>query len=164
MPRIAAPLQAEREAYSHHKARAAFDGIAWAFTFESWHAMWISAGGFHLRGKGRGKFCMARHGDVGPYSPTNVTIKTFGENLAEGFDNTPYIERNNTIGRPGTGIAGGRGYHFDKSHWQKPWRACFRRKSLGRYAEEKDARAAYVKAATEYLTRHGKPIPDTLKV
>ncbi len=163
MPRVAAPLQAEREAYSHHKARATFDGIAWEFTFESWHSMWVSAGGFCLRGKGAGKFVMARHGDVGPYSPENVTIKLGAENATEAFENTPYIERCNTIGRPGTGIAGGRGYWFDASHPAKPWRARFQRRHLGRFTNEDQARAAYVKAATEYLTSNGKEIPDTLK-
>lgn len=162
MPRVAAPLKAEREAYSHHKARAAFDGIAWEFTFDTWHAMWIAAGGFHLRGKGAGKFCMARHGDIGPYSPTNVTIKTGAENLSEGFDSAPYIDRQNTLGRLGTGIAGGRGYHLDNSHPQKPWRAKFRGVNLGRHALESEARTAYVKAATEYLTSQGKPIPASL--
>lgn len=163
MPRRAAPLQAEREAYGHHKARAKHDGIAWAFTFESWHAMWIAAGGFGLRGKGAAELVMARHGDVGPYAPENVTIRSGSENGAEAFANTPYIERQNTIGRPGTGIAGGRGYWFDSSHPSKPWRARFRSRHLGRFTNEDQARAAYVKAATEYLTSAGKDIPETLK-
>jgi hypothetical protein len=56
--------------------------IEWQLTFEQWHQIWLSSGKFHLRGRGLGKYCMCRYGDVGPYSIDNVYIDTIDNNCA----------------------------------------------------------------------------------
>lgn len=59
-------------------------------TFEEWLRVWIDSGRLHLRGSGRGKFCMARKDDLGDYAVNNVVIKACEENSREG-----------KLGRPG---------------------------------------------------------------
>lgn len=105
---------------------------------------------------------MARRGDVGPYSPGNVVIKTHEENLQEGFESAPFLERENTVGEFG-GIAWGKGYTFDGRQRSRPWKAQFRHKTIGMYATESEARSAFVRVATDYLNSKGIAIPDNLK-
>lgn len=52
-------------------------------SFEEWLQVWIDSGKLHLRGKGRGKFCMARKNDLGDYAVGNVEIKACEENSRE---------------------------------------------------------------------------------
>jgi hypothetical protein len=59
------------------------DPIEWLFTFETWLEIWLKSGHWHQRGCRRGQYVMARFGDVGPYAPWNVEIKTVGENHSE---------------------------------------------------------------------------------
>ena len=68
-------------AYATHKAGAAARGIGWEFTFDTWWMIWEPY--YHLRGRGKNGLCMAREGDVGPYSPDNVYLTT---NLGNGRD------------------------------------------------------------------------------
>lgn len=138
-------------------------GIAWEITFEEWLRVWKESGHLNLRGKGVGRYCMSRYGDAGPYAVGNVCIKLLSENSAEGHRNKPYLTRPNTIGRIGTGIAGGWGVRFSGGNRKKPWKTMFRSRLVGYFETEKEGRAAYVKAATAYLNSQGKTIPDTLK-
>jgi hypothetical protein len=46
--------------------------------------VWEESGKLHLRGHGKDKYCMARHNDVGPYSPENVSIQTNLKNNTDG--------------------------------------------------------------------------------
>ena len=55
-------------------------GIEWYFTFEEWLHLWEKSGKLHLRGRTKGKYCMARKGDIGPYSIDNVEIIPFEQN------------------------------------------------------------------------------------
>lgn len=59
-------------------------------TFEEWLQVWMGSGKLHLRGNGRGKFCMARKDDLGDYALGNVEIKPCEENRREA-----------KLGRPG---------------------------------------------------------------
>ena len=59
-------------------------------TFDEWLQVWIDSGKLHLRGSGRGKFCMARKDDLGDYAVGNVEVKANEENSREG-----------KLGRPG---------------------------------------------------------------
>lgn len=74
-------------AYHKHKARARDAGVEFSFTFDQWKAWWESQLGpdwLKLRcGMRRDSFCMARIGDVGPYSPSNVRCLTRSENSKE---------------------------------------------------------------------------------
>lgn len=72
------------KAYTQHKSNAKMRGVEFLFTFEQWRDWWIETGKWESRGRGRGKYCMRRHGDVGPYSIDNVFCGTNEENLRDG--------------------------------------------------------------------------------
>jgi DNA-binding XRE family transcriptional regulator len=74
--------RAER-AYIVHRCDARKRGIEWQFTFSTWWWVWDDSGKWNERGRGAGKYVMARHGDLGPYAPANVRICTSAENLLE---------------------------------------------------------------------------------
>lgn len=60
-------------------------------TFEEWLQVWIDSGKLHLRGNGRGKFCMARKNDLGDYAVGNVEIKACEENSREAKLGRPHL-------------------------------------------------------------------------
>lgn len=66
--------------YIRQRANARRRGIPWEFTFNTWWGVWKNSGKWEHRGMGKGKYCMARRGDLGPYSPENVRIITFSQN------------------------------------------------------------------------------------
>jgi hypothetical protein len=57
--------------------------IGWQFTFDEWIDLWVKSGKWSQRGCRRGRYVMARFGDIGPYAPDNVEIKTTDENNSE---------------------------------------------------------------------------------
>jgi hypothetical protein len=65
------------------RTHAAQRGIAWLLTFAMWWSIWQHSGRYFLRGRGRGRYCMARFGDKGPYAVGNVHIVTNEQNQAE---------------------------------------------------------------------------------
>lgn len=69
-------------------------GIDWNLEFTEWMDIWNSSGKFHLRGRGKGKYCMARYGDTGSYKVGNVYI-TLNEtnNLDQSINNKSYFKR-----------------------------------------------------------------------
>ena len=85
-----------RMAYAVQKSNARRRGIAWEFNLSSWLAVWESSGLLTERGRKLDQYCMARHGDVGPYAPGNVSIKTNQEN---------WDELNDVHGREARGVA-----------------------------------------------------------
>lgn len=74
-----------QDAYKIQRVNARSRGIAWEFNFWSWWQVWQQSGKWDERGRTSGRYVMARIGDEGPYSPTNVTIKTCNENIAEHY-------------------------------------------------------------------------------
>lgn len=72
-----------RGRYITHKHNAQRRKVPWEFTFETWWDMWEKSGKWELRGRGEGKYCMARKGDIGPYNPGNVEIKLSVDNSKE---------------------------------------------------------------------------------
>lgn len=56
--------------YQNQKGSAKHRNIEWQFSYESWIEWW--GDDIEKRGKGKGKLCMARLGDTGPYHPDNV--------------------------------------------------------------------------------------------
>lgn len=62
--------------------RAGQRGIEWKLTFDEWWAIWTASGKWEQRGIYDGQFCMARHGDIGPYAVGNVEIITGNANVA----------------------------------------------------------------------------------
>lgn len=154
MPRRPDALTPFRAPYAKQKHSAATREIAWEFDLESWAALWIESGRWEERGQRIGQYCMARLGDVGPYSPGNVRIILNAENGSEAFDHKPFLSRANVTSRP-TGVGGGKGYYFREACTRRPWYAIFRGKRLGYFETEDEARAAYVAAADAYLKEHG---------
>jgi len=72
------------QAFSTQKSRAKRRNILWDLSYKDWLSIWRLSGKFHLRGRGKGKYCMARFGDKGPYSKTNVFIHEYGANIGDG--------------------------------------------------------------------------------
>lgn len=73
-----------RKAYTQHKSNAKSRGVEFLFAFEQWRDWWIATGKWEQRGRGCGKYCMRRHGDVGPYSIDNVFCGLNEENVRDG--------------------------------------------------------------------------------
>ena len=71
-----------------HSSRSRLDAnkqpIEWQLTFEQWYEIWLASGVYDQRGRGKGKYCMSRKNDIGPYSVDNVEIKLHTENQKEG--------------------------------------------------------------------------------
>ncbi len=83
-------LRALRDAYNVQKktqARRKPDRngrpIRVTMTFEEWLQVWTASGKLNLRGRGRGKFCMARKDDLGDYAVGNVEIRSHEDNCRE---------------------------------------------------------------------------------
>jgi hypothetical protein len=51
--------------------------------------MWQDSGKWEQRGRKQGQYCMARKGDVGPYSPDNVDIITIRQNSIDANKGRP---------------------------------------------------------------------------
>jgi hypothetical protein len=60
-------------------------GIGWEITFPQWLSVWQQSGKFDDRGVGKGRYCMARKGDVGPYKVGNVSIESCVKNSRDGI-------------------------------------------------------------------------------
>jgi hypothetical protein len=57
--------------------------IGFRFDFASWIALWIESGVYHMRGRHRGEYVMARPLDRGDYEIGNVVFVTTGDNVSE---------------------------------------------------------------------------------
>lgn len=62
-------------------------GIKWDFEFWQWLDVWGSSNMLPFRGQGKGKYCMARIGDIGPYEKDNVYICTNLQNSKDVWAN-----------------------------------------------------------------------------
>lgn len=63
-------------AYTNQRKSARTRKIGWKLTFKEWWAIWEQSGKWSQRGKGHGKYCMARINFTGPYQVGNVHIMT----------------------------------------------------------------------------------------
>ena len=64
-------------------------GVKFDLTYEQWLEIWESSGFAHLRGRGKGKYCMARHNDIGPYAVGNVSIMPISQNASDAHKGKP---------------------------------------------------------------------------
>jgi hypothetical protein len=83
LQRLPAMWKRARDAYCKQRYCAEKRGIGWLFIFRTWWLVWSKSGHWHARGRGLGKFQMARHGDAGDYAPDNVKIIPHEENVGE---------------------------------------------------------------------------------
>jgi hypothetical protein len=58
-------------------------GIGFDLTFAEWSVLWLSFGRFLAMGKRKGRYVLARFGDVGSYALGNVKIITAEQNHRE---------------------------------------------------------------------------------
>jgi hypothetical protein len=72
-----------KKEFNGQKNNAKARGIEFLFTYEQWFDWWVVSGKLKQRGKGRGKYCMMRKGDVGPYSIDNVFCGTNERNASD---------------------------------------------------------------------------------
>lgn len=77
---MAADYSQPIEKFKQQKRQAKQRGIPWEMTFDEWYGFWLESGKWHLRGKRKGQFVMARYGDVGAYALGNVFICDASEN------------------------------------------------------------------------------------
>ncbi len=130
--------------YSRQRNRALVRGIDWQFDLETWRALWLASGHWEERGAGRGRYCMARNGDVGPYAPDNVRIVTNEANAREWHINHPKTTAEMVASRVGRG----RGWTFAKNGYQ----VTVSRKYIGRYRTQDEAEKAYARACAARAT------------
>ena len=95
------------KAFNQHKSDAAKRGVPFLLTFEEWCDIWIQSGLYHLRGRGKGLYCMSRYGDQGPYAVGNVYINLFSQN-----------SRDYHLGKPKPHLIGNT-HRVGKSPWNK---------------------------------------------
>jgi uncharacterized membrane protein len=76
-------LKEAKQKYNRQKFNAKPRGIPFLITFEEWCYVWEQSGKWEQRGKGRGKYVMARFGDKGAYEIGNVFIQLHGDNLKD---------------------------------------------------------------------------------
>lgn len=62
-------------------------GIKFSLTFPEWWEIWESSGHWDERGRGKGRYCMGRIGDVGGYAIGNVEIIKHEQNSADFYKN-----------------------------------------------------------------------------
>ncbi|HEY9145651.1 MAG TPA: sigma factor-like helix-turn-helix DNA-binding protein [Thiobacillus sp.] len=164
LSRIGSPAQL----YTRQRTTAKQRDISWEITFPEWMAVWRDSGKFDLRGHGRGSYCMARQGDTGPYSVANVYITTCDDNVrdyqaelkvrgvvcADGFKRLPEkadrVSEKANRGNLGN-LGRGRGFtYLPHRSRSRPYQVVVRKKYIGAFATEQEARAAYL-AACESL-------------
>ena len=122
--------------------------LGWEITFSEWLRVWTDSGKWGERGSHLGGYCMARHGDLGPYAIWNVSIQATADNTRDGFKNA----QPNGIRKGFCGLGSGRGWTFDASR-ASPYRVEIgngkRRRCVGSFKTAEEAEAAYRTAATE---------------
>lgn len=69
-----------RSKYKQAIRNARARGIGWEFTYVSWSMVWTKSGHWEERGNKPENYVMARFGDKGSYSPSNVEIITWYQN------------------------------------------------------------------------------------
>lgn len=73
-----------RARFKQQKSRAVTRRIGWELTFAEWWSIWRASGKWDVRGRrAADSAVMARRGDVGPYSASNVYITTLANNFVE---------------------------------------------------------------------------------
>ena len=69
--------------FYRHRAQAKYRNIGFEFTWEEWHAWWMSHGidrNIPSNERGAQRLCMCRYEDLGPYRADNVYLATLAQN------------------------------------------------------------------------------------
>ena len=76
-------MQSLKLAYYRQRDTAQNRGVLFVMSYADWLDVWVSSGHLNQRGRGKGKYCMMRFNDTGPYAKDNVTIGLFEENTRQ---------------------------------------------------------------------------------
>jgi len=131
--------------YCIQRQAAAKRKIAWEITFPEWLEVWQRSGLLAHRGVGRAGYCMARHGDEGPYRVGNVSIKSSVENSREGISKTIRLRKGKPNGGINPALGKGRGW-TKRAKGALPYQVVVGSKYVGVFATEAEARSAYLAA------------------
>ena len=131
--------------YQNQRIAASRRGIAWEITFPEWMRIWKESGRWEERGVGVGRYCMARHGDEGPYSPSNVSIQLCTENSRDGIAKA----RPAILANPALKAGRGRGWTY-RPQAAKPFQVVACHKYIGSYLTQGEAEAAYRNAVSSH--------------
>ena len=132
--------------YRAQKRAAAKRGIEWQFSFGEWVRLWVESGRWHQRGRGKIGYCMARAGDIGPYSAANVSIQTCAQNSRDGIKVAfpAMLESLRKAPRFGAGC----GWTLRTgTRFKNPYQVMVGKKYIGCFATEAEAESAYLAAA-----------------
>lgn len=124
--------------YLHQRTTAGLRGIEWDISFPDWMRIWLNSGHWEDRGVGVGRYCMARHGDIGPYSATNVSIQLCTDNSRDGIRKARPAMNENPSRKAGCG----RGWTY-RAEAAKPYQVMVRKTYVGCYATQCEAESAY---------------------
>lgn len=114
-------------AYRQQQHSAESRGIPFSLTFPQWLSIWETSGKIHLRGKGKGHYCMSRITDTGGYAVGNVHIQLTTDNSREAVKKW--------LGK----TKANRGVFHLYPGLSRPWMAKVGKKSLGLFATEDEA-------------------------
>jgi hypothetical protein len=81
------PFREHYIVFNNQRQNAIKRGISFEFTYDTWVDWW--GADIVNRGKGKGKLCMARKGDTGPYHPDNVFKLEFELNVSQAQKGRP---------------------------------------------------------------------------
>lgn len=95
-----------RRKFNQQRGNAKRRGIDWQLSFKEWWGIWSLSGKWNQRGIRTGQYCMARPGDIGPYSMSNVRIVPVTQNHNE------MTYQHTTAARTKIGA-----FHKGKQHW-----------------------------------------------
>jgi hypothetical protein len=132
------------EAYTKQRHNAGRRGIEWAINFVEWAAAWRESGHWLKRGKRSGCYCMARHGDAGPYRIGNVSIQPMEINCRDALSIArPHIDLSAVAKlRRGTG----KGWFFMARQPKHPYQVYVGSTYVGCFSTQAEAEAAYAAA------------------
>lgn len=135
-----------RVAFTKQRLSAKYRGVEWMLTFEQWIGIWETSGHLVERGRGKNKYCMARFGDKGPYSPNNVSICRNEKNVSDARKNNPKSIEQTRFPTIGTG----RGWTYLPHRTKKnPYAVTVSRKYVGCFPDQLMAQDAYLIAVNE---------------
>ena len=137
--------------YLSQRARANRRGIAWDITLPEWVAIWIASGKWDMRGRGKGKYCMAREGDIGPYKVGNVSIQLVEQNSRDGIKVAQKNLRAAGTDASHKQCGKGRGWTYIKRSKSNPYQVVVAKKYIGSFPTQKSAEEAYRVAAGRHV-------------
>ena len=76
-------IRIAKRKYHQHKCVAKQRKIDFNLTFIEWRDIWLQSGKWDERGAQKGKYCMSRNNDIGPYEVGNVFIQLFERNYSD---------------------------------------------------------------------------------